>query len=294
MPSGVFQLVQGGAEESMALCIHPLVRSVNFTGSVSVGKMLAKVLAEDFSKHLALELGGKNALIVWEDADIGAAAQAAAEGICLTAGQRCNATSRILVHRKVASSFYEVLAKELKKYQPGDPLKEDTVLGPLINEKAQQRFKEVLALSKEGEWIVKGAVEKEIGDKPGYYVKPAVWLWKDRDKGLTSFLHCEEVFAPIAEVYEVADMADAIKIHETTPFGLTASVFTEAESIFNEFADALNVGNLYANLATTFSPSTLPFGGVGESGNRRPAGRHFIRFTTEEQAIQISTKSFKK
>ncbi|MBX7156959.1 MAG: aldehyde dehydrogenase family protein [Verrucomicrobiae bacterium] len=292
LPPGVFQLIQGGAEESMALCLHPLVRSVNFTGSVTVGKILSRALAEDFSKHLALELGGKNALIVCEDADVVTAAQAAAEGICLTAGQRCNATSRILVNQKVAKPFYEALVEVLKKYQPGDPMKEETILGPVINEKAHQRFEKVLSLNKDGEWLVKGAVEKVVDGKPGYYVRPAVWLWRDRNKGLKSALHCEEVFAPIAEVYEVADVADAIAMHETTPFGLTASIFTQSEKVFRQFADALNVGNLYANLATTFSPSTLPFGGVGESGNRRPAGRHFIRFTTEEQAIQIPENSF--
>lgn len=294
LPPGVFQLVQGGAEESMALCLHPLVRSVNFTGSVVVGKKLAKELAEDFSKHLALELGGKNALIVCEDADIAAAAQAAAEGICLTAGQRCNATSRILVDKKVAKPFYEALVQAIKKYEPGDPLKEETILGPVINENAQQRFEKVLNLNQDGEWLVKGAVEKEVAGKPGYYVRPAVWLWKDRNKGLKSALHCEEVFAPVAEVYEVADVADAIAMHETTPFGLTASIFTRDKKIFNQFAGALHVGNLYANLATTFSPSTLPFGGLGESGNRRPAGRHFIRFATEEQAVQIPENSFLK
>lgn len=294
LPPGVFQLVQGGAEESMALCLHPLVRSVNFTGSVAVGKLLARTLADDFSKHLALELGGKNALIVWEDADIAAAAQAAAEGMCLTAGQRCNATSRILVHQRVVKPFQEKLVEMLKKYQPGDPLKEETLLGPVINEKAQQRFEKVLSLKEDGEWLVKGAIEKEVEGKPGYYVRPAVWFWKDRAKGLISALHCEEIFAPIAEVYEVKDIADAIQMHETTPFGLTASIFTQTEAVFNQFADALNVGNLYANLATTFSPSTLPFGGVGESGNQRPAGRHYIRFTTEEQAVQIPEGAFKK
>ncbi|MBD2101876.1 aldehyde dehydrogenase family protein [Leptolyngbya sp. FACHB-261] len=291
LPEGVFGLVQGGAPEGEALCLHPKIRAVSFTGSVPVGRSLAQALAADFSKDLALELGGKNALIVCADADLSAAAKAAAEGACLTAGQRCNATSRVLVQRQVAEPFLELFLAALAHYQPGDPLNIETTLGPLINQTAVERFQRLLAQTG-GQWLLPGAVEPEVNGKPGYYVRPGVMLWQERAVGLASALHCQEAFAPLVEVFIVEDLEDALAVHNSTPFGLTTSIFTRSQAQFEALADCLQVGNVYANLATTFSPSTLPFGGLGESGNGKPGGREFIRFVTDEQAVQIAASSF--
>ena len=128
-PPGVFQVVQGGGAEGEALCLDPRVRTVCFTGSVPVGRALAEKLAGDFSKDLALELGGSNALIVCADADLEKAATAAAEGGCLTAGQRCNATSRVIVERPVVAEFQRLFLDALQIFQPGDPLLTSTRLG---------------------------------------------------------------------------------------------------------------------------------------------------------------------
>lgn len=278
-PPGVFQVVQGGGAEGEALCLDPRVRSVCFTGSVPVGKALAKALAEDFSKDLALELGGSNALIVCADADLEKAAHAAAEGACLTAGQRCNATSRVIVERPVANEFQRRFLDALAVFQPGDPLLATTKLGPVISASAVARYERLLAETP-GEWLLPGKAEPEVGGKRGHYVQPAVGL--RTDDGATD----TECFVPIVSLFIAADLDHAVRLQSATPFGLTASVFTRSEETFRAVGDRLEVGNLYANLATTFSPSTLPFGGLCASGNGRPGGRGFIRFTTGEQAVQ--------
>lgn len=280
-PQDVFQVVQGGGEEGEELCLDPRVRAVCFTGSVRVGRTLAQKLAGDFSKALALELGGNNALIVCADADLDHAARAAADGACLTAGQRCNATSRVIVEKKVAADFLPRFLTALQNYEPGDPLRAETRLGPLISAAAVERY-EKLGDSLHGAWLLNGRVEPFVAGKRGHYVRPAAI--QRTDDG-----HADaEAFVPIVSVYLADDLDHAVRLHSATPFGLTASIFTRSEATFRRVGAQLEVGNLYANLPTTFSPSTLPFGGWRDSGNGHPGGRGFIRFTTREQAVQFT------
>ncbi len=279
LPEGVFEIVQGGGGTGRELCLHPAVRSVCFTGSVPVGTQLARDLATDYSKSLALELGGMNALLVCEDADAAGAAEAAADGVCLTAGQRCNATSRILVHRGIEDAFTENFLRALKRYQPGDPRREETLLGPLVSARSAGRFRELAEA--DGDWILRGRAHPEVNGLPGHYVTPAVL----RASG-PPFFRAEEPFSPVVTLEVCSDEAEMASRHETGKFGLTASVFTDSDAAFRRFAEVLEVGNLYRNLPTTFSPSALPFGGLKASGNGRPGGRGFIRFAADEQSIQ--------
>jgi acyl-CoA reductase-like NAD-dependent aldehyde dehydrogenase len=281
-PPGVFTLLQGGGDVGEALCLEPRVRAVCFTGSVPVGRALARALAEDFSKELALELGGRNAAIVCADADLDLAAQAVADAMCLTCGQRCNATTRIFVDVRVAAAFDNLLGAALQKYVPGDPQRAETKLGPLISAAAVERYDRLL--HEHDEWIVPGAVRGEADGKRGHYVMPAVRHGAAAEAG--------ECFVPIADNVTFTDLDEAVRLHNATPFGLTASIFTRSETLFRQLGEQLEVGNLYANLPTTFSPSTLPFGGLRESGNGRPGGRGFIRFCTQEQAIQLGKDTF--
>lgn len=284
LPEGVFEFVPGWGQTGRTLCLHPDVRAVCFTGSVPVGTALAKDLASDYSKSLALELGGKNSAIILEDADIETAAPAIADGICLTTGQRCNATSRVLIHETLADRFLEALVSSLSRYQPGDPCDPATTLGPLVSASAASRY-EALTNLRVGEWVVPGGVLSKLpGGLRGHYVRPAV-VRTDASIDSTP-LATAETFAPILVLETFADEADAILRHEAWNFGLTASVFSREESAFQRVGDLLSVGNLYWNLPTTFSPSTLPFGGWSASGNGHPGGRGFIRFATDEQAVQ--------
>ena len=284
LPEGVFQLVPGWGETGRSLCLHPAVRSVCFTGSVPVGTALAVELAADYSKSLALELGGKNSVIVCGDADLDAAALAVADGMCLTAGQRCNATSRVLVHEGVAADFLDRLRVSLERYEPGDPMDPATTLGPLISETAVLRYAQLVSLP-ESKWLLPGECLETLScGKRGYYVRPAVLLAGAEIDSTP--LASAETFAPVLVVETFTDDDEAVRRHEAWKFGLTASIFTSDEAGFQRIGDSLAVGNLYWNLPTTFSPSTLPFGGWGASGNGRPGGRGFIRFATDEQSIQ--------
>lgn len=285
LPEGVFQLVQGGAEEGLALCTDDRVRAICFTGSVDAGRAIAIAVAGDFSKSLALEMGGKNALILLEDGDAFAAAKAAALGICATAGQRCNSTSRAIIHASQFDKFCNAFQEELRLYQPGDPCLETTTLGTLVNEAAHRRY--AAALASGGEWLVEGEAMETCRGLRGYYVKPAARIWRTLEAGMKCPHLAIELFAPLIEVFAAQNDEEIITLHNTTPFGLTASLFTSSHARFETIGAGLQVGNLYANLPTTFSPSTLPFGGCGLSGNGKPAGRGFIRFTTEEQSVQF-------
>ena len=278
---GTFQAVQGGAAVGEALSLDRRVRAVCFTGSVPVGRTLARKLADDFSKDLALELGGSNALIVCANADLDKAASAAAEGACLTAGQRCNATSRVIVEQSVAKDFIPRFLEALRAFEPGDPLLPTTRLGPLVSAAAVARY-EKLSTVLRGTWLLPCHVEPTVSGKCGHYVRPAV-IERD-DDGHTD----AESFVPIVSLYLAKDLDHAVRLQRATPFGLTASIFTRDAATFERIGGQLEVGNLYANLPTTFSPSTLPFGGWGDSGNGRPGGRGFIRFTTREQAVQCT------
>lgn len=275
LPPGVFQIVQGHGKISRALALHAAVRSVCFTGSVAVGKQLAIDLAEDYSKDLALELGGKNALFVACDADLTAAAHAAAEGMCLTAGQRCNGTSRVWVDAAVATPFYEQLGVALQKFIPGDPTLESTSLGPVISSAARERHEKLIARFQAD---TPSSVPSQLN---GHYVSPATVL---RAAG-EDLLEAEQ-FVPFLEVVVVDSLEKAVEIQNRSAYGLSAAIFTKNEARFRWFADAIVAGNVYANLPTTFSPSTLPFGGLAASGNHHPGGKGFARFAADEQAVQ--------
>jgi acyl-CoA reductase-like NAD-dependent aldehyde dehydrogenase len=279
LPDGVFELVQGWGATGWELALHPGVRSVCFTGSIPVGMTLARELAGDYSKSLALELGGRNALIVFPDADLDRAAEAAADGICLTTGQRCNSTSRILVQRDVEKPFIACLLDSLCRYPPGNPMTDASTLGPLASESALERYRELT--NRSGEWLLRGEICPEVSGKHGYYVKPAILCSPGG-----SPLGEQEVFCPVATLESFLDPGDAIARHESSPFGLTAALFTNSKRTFQSVGDRLQVGNLYWNLPTTFSPSTLPFPGLRASGNGKPGGRGFIRFAADEQAVQ--------
>jgi succinylglutamic semialdehyde dehydrogenase len=281
LPEGVFELVQGWGTTGRALSTHPEIRSVCFTGSIPAGRALAQELAADYSKSLALELGGRNALIVLSDADLDRAAEATADGMCLTAGQRCNSTSRILVHRDVEKDFTAKLLDSLRRYVPGFPSDDTTLLGPLVSEQAFQRHRR--AISRPGKWLLHGEVCGEVAGRQGYYVKPA--LFSSAQEAISDE---EELFCPVACIESFGALDEAIARDRATRFGLTASVFTKSPEMFRSVSDVLEVGNVYWNLATTFSPSTLPFGGFRASGNGKPGARGFVRFAADEQAVQWS------
>jgi acyl-CoA reductase-like NAD-dependent aldehyde dehydrogenase len=287
LPPGVFQVVQGGADIGEALVQDNRVRSVCFTGSVAAGRAIARACADDVSKDVALELGGKNAAIVCRDANLDSAAMAVADAMCATAGQRCNSTSRVLVDADIEGEFSERLKAAVAAYIPGDPLLPTTRLGPLISSAARNRFlKAMQPDGNEVNFLLRGEDIDAVDGKRGHYVTPSIVRLKDHEEAARTSLAREELFGPLLVMVPVTSVDNAISVANDTPFGLTASVFTADVERFNWFADRLNAGNIYHNLPTTLSPGTLPFGGWGDSGNGRPGGRGFIRVATNEQVIQ--------
>jgi acyl-CoA reductase-like NAD-dependent aldehyde dehydrogenase len=285
LPEGVLQVVPGGRDEAVALATDPRVRAVCFTGSAAAGRELARLLAEDFSKSLALELGGKNSAVIFADANLSAAAEAVAQGLCLTTGQRCNATNRVLIHRSVREEFLERLAVALAPWQPGSPLEESTKLGPLVSEAAVARFLRLAKTSGGTAWLAPtnpGCVDA----LRGFYVTPGVLLFSSPAEFLASPLAREEPFSPLLSVESFVEAEEAWAAANAVEQGLTAAVWTRTEATWQAALRELQVGNLYRNLPTTFSPSTLPFPGWKLSGNGHPGGRGFVRSTTEEQAVQ--------
>lgn len=285
LPEGVFQVVQGGAETGQALVNDPRVRSVCFTGSIASGRAIARACSNDITKDVALELGGKNASVVLSDADLDQTARDIAQAMCLTTGQRCNSTSRLIVDPSVESELIDRLRSELQKFVPDDPLDPQTTLGPLVSESAKMRYLQTVSGSPI-DWLTEWGAPEQVRGRKGHYVIPALGrirpeqvcelsLWKD------------ELFAPVAVVVKASEDQPIIDLVNSTAFGLTASVFTKDLDRFERLSRRFDVGNVYMNLPTTFSPSTLPFGGLKNSGNRHPGGREFIRFTTDEQVTQI-------
>jgi acyl-CoA reductase-like NAD-dependent aldehyde dehydrogenase len=282
LPANVFQFLAGWGKTGRALCLDSAVRSVSFTGSASVGRRLARELAEDTSKSLVLELGGGNSVIVCADADLDLAADAVADGMCLSSGQRCNATARVLVHRRVAKVFLDRLAASLVRYQPGDPLDEETLLGPLVSFSALDRY-ECLISNWTGEWIVPGGIlEKNAREQHGYYVLPAVMLAEDVCSLDASPFAMQETFAPVIVVEMFDDEGGAIARHGAWRLGLATSIFTSDDTLFARFGTRIAAGNLYRNLPTTLSPLVPPFDGRCGAGN----ARGFLRFATQEQSVQ--------
>lgn len=284
-PQGVFDILQGGVTVGQTLVADPRVRSVCFTGSLAAGRAIARTCAEDVGKDVALELGGKNAAVVLADADLDLAAEAIVDAMCLTAGQRCNSTSRVIVDPKIESELLERIRAKLLAFPPGDPLDKRTKLGPLVSEAAKVRYLQAVSGS-EVEWVTPIGAPEEVGGRRGHYVLPAVGRAPFRVAANLGIWR-EEVFAPVCVVTTASEDREIIDLVNSTEFGLTTSVFTPDRDRFMRLSARFDVGNVYCNLPTTFSPSALPFGGLKNSGNHHPGGRGFVRFASDEQVVQI-------
>jgi succinylglutamic semialdehyde dehydrogenase len=282
-PPGVVNVVQGGMEVSQALVGHADVDAVMFTGSTAVGRAILAASAPWPGRMLALEMGGKNAAIVLADADLGWAAREIAFAAYVTAGQRCTATSRVLVERAVADALIEKLAFIAREIRVGPPDAPDTFLGPVINEIAQRRAIEAARrLPGRYDEVVPARVP-DVGVR-GYYVAPALYRLREGVPPDRGALECEELFAPVLTI-EVVDAAEeAVARANDTRYGLAASVYTASCERFEALAPELEVGICNWNRSTVGSSSKLPFGGIKDSGNHRPAGLFSIYYCVDPVA----------
>lgn len=262
LPKGVLQVLPGRAETGAALCAHPQVRMIAFTGSTQAGRQVAESAGRHLKK-VALELGGKNPLIVLDDADLDRAASCAAWGSFLHQGQICMATGLILVHQRIAAAFSERLVARAAALRLGDPLEPSTQLGPLINDRQLRRVQGIVADS-----LAAGARLLQGGHHEGLFYAPTVLA--DVRPGMRAF--DEEVFGPVASVVTFADESEAIDLANRTPYGLAAGVLSGSLARARALGERLECGMLHLNDQTVNDEVVNPFSGRGQSGNGGSVG----------------------
>lgn len=276
-PPGVFNLVQGDGETGRLLVAHETVDGILFTGSYEVGLKIKQETLTHYNKILALEMGGKNATVVWEDADLDKAIYESLVGAYMTSGQRCSCTSRIILHPRIADQFIDKFYESAKRLSIGHWSK-NPFMGPLINAGAVEkylRFQEI-ANRENCESLMRGkALELE---NKGHYVTPSIHLVKKYDP--QSVYQKSEIFGPNVAIYVESDFSKAMEIVSSTGYGLVMALFSKNKELYEKALFEARVGLLNWNRTTNGASSRLPFGGMGKSGNDRPSAHFAIQYCT--------------
>jgi len=286
LPPGVLNLVNGmGEGAGSALVDHPDVRAISFTGSLDVGRAINEKCARAM-KRCSLELGSKNALIVMPDAQLELAVEASAWGAFATSGQRCTATSRLIVHEDVREPFTERLLDRVGNMKVGNGLDPDVELAPVINEKQKNRVMEYISLGQqEGATLIAGG-EELTGDEHanGYFVAPTVF----DEMTPTMRIAREEIFGPVTGVMRVGSIDEAIEAANGTEYGLSCSIYSHDITNIFKCAQQLEFGLVYANAPTIGAEIQVPFGGMKSTGNgHREAGPQALDEFTEWKTVAI-------
>jgi succinylglutamic semialdehyde dehydrogenase len=287
LPEGAFELVQGRAETGRALALHPGVDGVLFTGSWSVGRALGQSLLDQPGKILALEMGGKNAIVVLADADLELAVAESALSICASTGQRCSCASRLFVERAVLDEFSERLIQVLRGVRIGPPLEDGVFMGPLVSRAAHAKLLRYRALAREagGERVL----EVDPGRPPPFAGAGLVRFAATKQEHA---YQRDEIFGPEAALYPVEGLEEAIAAVGDSDYGLVASVMTRDRTRFEHCIPRIRTGVLNWNRGTIGASSRLPFGGTLRSGNDRPAGILSTLYCTRPQARLEHTGGF--
>jgi succinylglutamic semialdehyde dehydrogenase len=270
-PAGVFNLLQGEKEVGRRLCVHEDVAGILFTGSYEVGTRIKQDTLLQHWKLLALEMGGKNAAIVWKDTDLELAVHETLFGAFVTSGQRCSATSRVIVHKSLADKFIERFHERAKAFTIGHPL-DNPFMGPLVEAGSVDRYLKFFGIaSREGCEVLMRGKALELPYQ-GYYVTPSICLVQDSsiEGARKSVYQQTELFAPNVGITVVEDIEHAIALANITQYGLVASVFTRDRATYETCWDGLEFGLVNWNRTTVGASSKLPFGGLKKSGNHFP------------------------
>jgi succinylglutamic semialdehyde dehydrogenase len=287
LPEGVLEIVQGPGETGAALASHPALDGVLFTGSYATGRALAELCLDQPGKLLALEMGGKNAIVVLDDADLDLALAETAVSICATTGQRCSCASRIFVHERLIDAFTDRLCALLAAVEIGRPLDESIFMGPLASIAAAEKVLRYRELA------VAAGGERLLATDPG---RPLPWL----GAGLVRFASAEqshpyqreEIFGPEAALYPIRDLDHAIAAVNDSDYGLVASLMTRSRARYEHAIGRMQTGLLNWNKGTIGASGKLPFGGHRRSGNDRPAGISAALYCTTHQAHLESEGGF--
>jgi len=284
-PAGVLNMVVGaGGEVGDELLQHPDVRAVSFTGSNEVGSELYAQGARKMKK-CQCEMGGKNPLVILADADLPLAVESAAFGAFASTGQRCTATSRVVVEEKVADRFVEMLVERARKFKVGNGLEPSVDMGPAVDEaqmKTDLRYIEIG--KKEAKLLLGGERLSGAGCDRGYFVAPTIF---DRVKW-DSRIAQDEIFGPVLSVIRVRDFDEALRVANSVRYGLSSSIYTNDAAKIFEFIDRIETGITHVNSPTVGGEAQLPFGGMKATGvGLREMGRVAIDFYTELKTVYI-------
>jgi acyl-CoA reductase-like NAD-dependent aldehyde dehydrogenase len=264
IPKGVLNLVHGSGEEAGAyLASHPDIDALSFTGSTAVGEKIAAMAAGE-GKKVSCEMGGKNAIIVMDDADLDLAIEGAVWGGFGTTGQRCTAASRVVVHAAVYNRFLDMFKQAASRLRLGNGLYPKTDVGPLINGAQMEKVLNYIEVGKkEGARLVTGGKACTTGEcAQGYFIEPTIFADVEPNMRIAQ----EEVFGPFVSVIKAKDLDDAIDIVNNTRYGLVSSIYTRDVNRSAIAERDLNTGIVYINASTIGAEIQLPFGGTGKSG----------------------------
>lgn len=286
IPKGVVNVVNGFGEAGAALVGHTDVRLISFTGSTTTGRKIAEACARD-NKIVSLEMGGKNAIIIMDDADIDNAVEGSLWGAFGTSGQRCTASSRLIVHKKVYKKFCEKLVERVKKLRVGDGLDPKTEVGPVINQKAMDKILGYIEIGKNEDkaTLACGGSRLTKGDfKKGFFIEPTVFT--DVKPGMR--IEQEEIFGPVTSVVPFSTLDEAIDIVNGVQYGLSSAIYTQDVNQAFHAMQELYTGICYVNSATIGAEVHLPFGGTKGTGNgHREAGTQVLDIFSEWKALYI-------
>lgn len=283
LPDGVLSVLHGGADIGEALVRHPAIRRIAFTGSESVGRVIQRQAADVGVKHVTLELGGKNALIVFPDADLDRAVTAAVKGMNFAfAGQSCGSTSRVLLHESIAEEFTARYVQAVESVPMGLPWDEHTRVSPLISRSQHERVLGYIDIARqEGAQVLTGGdVPSELS--PGYFVRPTVLAGVEPQMRIAQ----EEVFGPVVSLLHFATEADAVRVANEVRYGLTASIWTQDVSRAHRVARAVHAGYVWINDTSTHFLG-VPFGGVKASGLGREESLEELLSYTETKVVNV-------
>ncbi|WP_281982634.1 aldehyde dehydrogenase family protein [Thalassorhabdomicrobium marinisediminis] len=275
-PAGVFNLVMGrGSTVGEAIVTHPDIDAISFTGSVGTGHHIAEVCGK-MQKKVQLEMGGKNPMVVLDDADLSVAVSACLNGTFFSTGQRCTASSRLIVQEGIHDAFVAELSKQMQALKVGDARDPDTQIGPVVDEKQLKSNLEYIELARKEAGEVIGGERLEL-DAPGFYQAPALFLGTDNSMRINR----EEIFGPCGSVLKVADLEEAISVANDTDFGLSAGICTTSLKSARTFKRRAEAGMVMVNLPTAGVDYHVPFGGrKGSSFGPREQGRYAVEFYT--------------
>jgi acyl-CoA reductase-like NAD-dependent aldehyde dehydrogenase len=285
IPDGVVNVVTGsGGEVGNAIVDHPDVRVISFTGHTDTGVEISTRAAKTL-KRVSLELGGKNPIVVWEDADLDLALDSVVWSAFGTSGQRCTAASRLIVHRAIHDDFVGRLRDRVGKLVLGDGLEDATDVGPVINEKAVERIASYAAIGRnEADLVIGGEAARDGALGKGSFFQPTIFTEVKPDARIAQ----EEIFGPVTSVIPVTDWDETVRIVNGVKYGLSTSLFTRDVNLAFRSIRDFDSGLGYVNHGTIGAEAHLPFGGVKATGNgHREVGQAALDFFSEWKSVYV-------